>query len=391
MTRTYLVEQVDDAAVVQYYADGFEALPLDQKVLIWHLSRAALAGRDIYYDQRYRHALEMREVIEEILVHGQAVAPGVLAEIRRYAKLFWINSGPHNNLTARKFVLTCTPAELAEAAGDAARAGARFPLESGETLRALLERLHGPLFDPAVDSLVTSKTPGTDRDILTASANNLYESVTMSDLEGFEERYGLNSRLVKRNGRLEEEVYRSGGRYGAQIREVIRHLRAALPYAAAPMRRALEALIRFYETGEEADRVAYDEAWVDDRDSPVDTINGFIENYLDARGVKGAWEGIVCYVNNPKSEGLRRLAEAAPWFEARMPWDPKYRRTDVTGVTARAIDVVMETGEAGPVRIGAVPLGLASPGSAGRRRRSSDESSRSDQPSDTPRDLRGRH
>jgi dipeptidyl-peptidase-3 len=349
VTRTYLVEQVDDAAVVQYYADGFEALPLGQKVLIWHLSRAALAGRDIYYDQRYRHSLEMREVIEEILVHGDAVAPDVLAKIRRYAKLFWINSGPHNNLTARKFVLMCRPAELLEAARAAANAGARFPLRAGEPLDALLARLHGPFFDSSFDPLVTSKTPGQGRDILSASANNLYESVTMSDLEGFEERYGLNSRLVKRDGGLEEEVYRSSGRYGAQIREVVRHLRAALPHATAPMRRALEALITFYESGEEADRVAYDEAWVDDKDSPVDTINGFIENYLDARGVKGAWEGIVCYVNHAKSEGLRRLAEAAPWFEARMPWDPKYRRADVTGVTARAIDVVVETGEAGPV------------------------------------------
>jgi len=349
VTRTYLVEQVDDAAVVQYYADGFEALPLGQKVLIWHLSRAALAGRDIYYDQRYRHSLEMREVIEEILVHGDAVAADVLAKIRRYAKLFWINSGPHNNLTARKFVLMCRPAELLEAARAAANAGARFPLKAGEPLDALLARLHGPFFDSSFDQLVTSKTPGQGRDILSASANNLYESVTMRDLEGFEERYGLNSRLVKRDGGLEEEVYRSSGRYGAQIREVVRHLRAALPHATAPMRRALEALITFYESGEEADRIAYDEAWVDDKDSPVDTINGFIENYLDARGVKGAWEGIVCYVNHAKSEGLRRLAEAAPWFEARMPWDPKYRRADVTGVTARAIDVVVETGEAGPV------------------------------------------
>ena len=115
------------------------------------------------------------------------------------------------------------------------------------------------------------------------------------------------------------------------------------------MRRALEALIRFYETGEDTDRVAYDEAWVDDQDSPVDTINGFIENYLDARGVKGAWEGIVFYVNQQKSAGLRQLADAAAWFEARMPWDPKYRRLEVRGVTARAIDVVTETGEAGPV------------------------------------------
>lgn len=349
MTRRYLLEQIDDAAVVQYYADGFDALPLDQKMLIWHLSRAALAGRDIYYDQRYRHSLAMREVIEEILVHGADVAPGVLASIRRYAKLFWINSGPHNNLTSRKFVLTCTPAELREAARAAERAGARWPLEDGETIDTLLVRLEDAFFNPDIDPLVTSKTPEGGRDILSASANNLYESVTMADLEGFEEKYGLNSRLVKRHGRLEEEVYRRDGKYGQHIRTVIGHLRAALPHAPATMRKALEALIRFYETGEDADRVAYDEAWVDDKDSPVDTINGFIENYLDARSVKGSWEGIVCYVNQAKSEGLQRLAAAAPWFETRMPWDPKYRRTDVTGVTARAIDVVIETGEAGPI------------------------------------------
>jgi dipeptidyl-peptidase-3 len=349
MSRRYLLEQVDDAAVVQYYADGFEALPLDQKILIWHLSRAALAGRDIYYDQRYRHALEMREVIEEILVHRDAVRVDVLSEIRRYAKLFWINSGPHNNLTARKFVLKCTPADFREAAHAAERAGAKFPRRSGESLDALLTRLEGPFFDPDVDPLVTSKTPDEGRDILASSANNLYEAVTMADLAGFREQYGLNSRLIKRDGRLEEEVYRGDGRYGAEIRAITSHLQAALPLAPAPMRRALEALIRFYETGEDADRVAYDEAWVDDKDSPVDTVNGFIENYLDARGVKGAWEAIVSYINRPKSEGLRRLAEAAPWFEARMPWDPKWRRDDVQGVTARAIDVVMETGEAGPV------------------------------------------
>ena len=246
-------------------------------------------------------------------------------------------------------MLTCTPAALRAAALAAAEDGARLPTRDGETLDALLERLGPAFFDPTTDPLVTSKTPEGGRDILTASANNLYESVTMADLEGFEERYGLNSRLVKRHGRLEEEVYRAGGRYGREIAAITTHLRAALPYAPPPMRAALDALVKFYESGDDADRVRYDEAWVDDKDSPVDTINGFIENYLDARGVKGAWEGIVCYVNEAKSEGLRRLAEAAPWFEARMPWDPKYRRTDVKGVTARAIDVVIETGEAGPV------------------------------------------
>jgi len=203
MNRRYLLEQIDDAAVVQVYADGFESLPLVQKQLIWHLYQAALAGRDIFYDQRYRHALDMREVLEQILLHcAGAEPPGVIEEIRRYTKLFWINSGPHNNLTARKFVLRCSRAEFRAAAHAAARAGATFPCRSGETLDGLLDRLDGPFFDPAVDASVTNKTPGAGRDLLASSANNFYDGVTMADLDGFAERYPLNSRLVKRDGRL---------------------------------------------------------------------------------------------------------------------------------------------------------------------------------------------
>ena len=349
MTRRYLLEQVDDAAVVQVYADGFESLTLEQKTLAWHLYQAALAGRDIYYDQRYGYALVMRDLLEEILTHAEGIDANVLAEIRRYTKLFWINSGPHNNLTARKFVLRCTPEQLSEAAHRAEQNSASFPTCAGETLHGLLERLRGPFFEPHVDPLVTSKTPGPGQDILAASANNLYRGVTMADLVGFEERYGLNSRLVSKEGRLVEQVCRIGGRYGDQIARVRGHLLDALPYAPPATRRALESLIRFYESGEDADRRAYDIAWVEDQEPLVDTINGFIENYLDPRGVKGAWEALVYYVNEEKTDSLRRLADAAAWFESRMPWDPKWRRIDVVGVTARAIDVVVETGEAGPI------------------------------------------
>ncbi len=353
MTRRYLLEQIDDAAVVQYYADGFERLPLDQKILSWHLYRAALAGRDIYYDQRYRHALEMRGVLEAILVHCPTDEPGlagVVAEVRRYTKLFWINSGPHNGLTARKAVLKCTPEDLARAVHAAVRHGARIATRGGESVDALLDRLRGPFFDPDVDAMVTSKAPGPGRDILAASANNLYEGVQMADLEGFDEEHGLNARLVKEpDGRLSEQVYRIGGQYGAEIARVVGHLHDARPYATAPMQKALDALIRVYETGADRDREAYDVAWVADKDSPVDTINGFVETYLDARGVKGAWEALVFYVNREKTESLHRLAEAAAWFEERMPWAPEWRRPDVVGVTARAIDVIVETGEAGPL------------------------------------------
>ena len=355
--RKYLLERIDDAAVVQLYADGFEKLPLKEKTLIWHLYQAALAGRDIFFDQRYVHNLEMRTVLEEIITHPQGVAPETLAEIERYTKLFWINTGPYNNLTARKFVLTCTPDAFAAAAAAAQKAGARFPLQAGESLDAMLARLRPLFFDPTVDPIVTNKTPGAAKDILAASANNLYVGVTMKDLSAFDEKYPLNSRLVKRDGKLIEEVYRLGGRYDAQIREIIRHLEAAVPYATEPMARALKALIRFYQTGETADRVAYDVAWVQDKASPVDTINGFIEVYMDARGMKGSWEALVFYVDPVKTAEIRKLAADAQWFEDRMPWDPKYRKQGVTGITANAIDVVVETGDSGPI----TPVGINLP------------------------------
>ncbi len=355
--RQYLLERVDDAAVVQLYADGFDELSRDEKILAWHLYRAALAGRDIYYDQRYAQNLVMREVLEEILTHADRVKAEVLAEIARYTKLFWLNTGPYNNLTARKFVLRCTPHEFRQAALAAGSAGARFPLSPGQTLDALLAQLEPMFFEPAFDPMVTNKTPGKGNDILLSSANNLYGGVSMADLEEFEERYPLNSRLVKRAGRLTEEVYRIGGRYDREISEIVGHLRAALPHARPATAAALEALIRFYETGETEDRRRSDIAWVQDQASPVDAINGFIEVYLDARGIKGAWESVVFYVNREKTEGIRKLAREAQWFEDHMPWAPEYRKQGVTGVTGRAIDVIVEAGDTGPIS----PIGINLP------------------------------
>lgn len=355
--RKYLLEQVDDAAVVQVYADGFNALTQSDKMLVWHLYQAALAGRDIYYDQRYRHSLVMRRILEQILTHAEGIQPETLAEIRRYTKLFWINTGPYHNLTARKFVLKCTPEAFRVAAQQAVTNGAQMPLAGIDTLDQLLDRLHSAFFDAASEPMVTSKTPGPGKDILETSANNLYSGVTSADLVGFTEKYGLNSRLVKTGDVLVEEVYRIGGRYDLEISKIVRHLTDALPYAPATMRKALEALIRWYTTGDDADRAAYDIAWVEDKDSVVDTINGFIEVYLDARGIKGAWEALVYIVNVEKTKGIEKLANEAAWFEARMPWDPQWRRTDVKGVTARAIDVVVEAGDSAPV----TPIGINLP------------------------------
>jgi dipeptidyl-peptidase-3 len=347
--RRYLLERVDDAAVVQLYADGFASLSLREKTLAWHLYLAALAGRDIYFDQRHALGLDMRAVLEAIVTHPNGVDPRVLHEVRRYTKLFWINSGPYNNITARKFVLRLTRQEVLDAARAAARNGATLCRRLNESVEQLIDRLAPMFLDVSIDPTVTSKTPGPGRDILTASSNNLYSGVTATHLETFTERYGLNSRLTVDNGGLVEEVYRIGGRYDREIRRIVGHLRDALPFATPSMSEALRALIQFYETGEDADRIAYDIAWVRDQESPVDTINGFVEVYMDPRGVKGAWEGIVSYVNETKTRDIEALAANAQWFEDRMPWEPRFRKPDVAGVTARAIEVIVETGDSGPL------------------------------------------
>ena len=361
--RQYLLERVGEAAVVQVYADAFRDLPLRERTLVWHLGQAAIAGRDIFYDQRYAHNLEMRDVLEAIVTHPAGIDRPTLDEITRYTKLFWINTGPYNNMTARKFVLTCAPAAFAAAAHEAGRSGARFPLQGGETLDALLARLQPMFFDLDVDPTVTSKTPRAGKDILTASANNLYVGVTMKDLEGFEETHALNSRIVRRGGEIVEEVYRVGGRYSSQITAIVGHLEAAMPFATEPMAKALRALVTFYRTGAEADREAYDIAWVQDKASPVDTINGFVEVYLDSRSIKGAWEALVFYVNLEKTTQIKTIAAQAQWFEDHMPWDPKYRKDGVHGVTANAIDIVIETGESGPI----TPVGINLPNDQGIR------------------------
>jgi dipeptidyl-peptidase-3 len=355
--RPYRLEQIDDAAVVQLYADGFSELSRRDRVLVWHLYQAALAGRDIYYDQRYRHNLAMRDILEEVLTHAEGIDAATLQEVTRYTKLFWINTGAYNNLTARKFVLNVTQEALADAAEVAERNGARFNLRGGETVRDLIARYAPMFFDITFEPMVTCKTPGEGRDILEASANNLYDNVTMADLVDFTERHALNSRVRKIDGRIIEEVYRVGGLYDRELREVITHLERALAYAPPSLATALTALIRWYRTGEDSDREAFDIAWVGNLDSAVDTMNGFIEVYMDARGAKGAWEGVVYYVNRDKTEKIKRLADHAQWFEDHLPIDPRFRKPSVHGVSARAIEVVFEAGDSGPI----TPIGVNLP------------------------------
>jgi dipeptidyl-peptidase-3 len=363
--RPYLLERVGDTAVVQLYADGFAHLPRDAKILAFHLAQAAIAGRDIFLDQKYEHALAMREWCEELFVHRAALAPAARAEVERYTKYFWLNNGPHHHDSSRKEGLRLTREELGAAIAAAEADGAKFPWDPSRTRDETQQWLVEVAFNPEVDPICTNKSPGAGKDILAASGVNFYRGVTMEDLDAFAERYALNSRVVKRaDGTIVEEVWRCGdggkippGRYAKEIGRIVGHLLDAMPFAPAATRRALECLVRAYQTGEESDWRQYHISWVADRDGLVDTVNGFVEVYNDPRGVKGSFEGIVSYVNQQKTEAIRKLAAEASWFEARMPWDDRYKKTDVRGITANAIDVVIETGDGGPF----TPIGINLP------------------------------
>ena len=354
--RKYLLERVDDVAVVQIYCDGFDELPLDEKILIYHLTEAAIAGRDIFLHQKYRHSPMIRDLLEEIITHPDGIEKETLDEIRRYTKLFWVNNGVHNTITSKKSVIRASREDLLKAALKAEANGAKLPKREGQSTEEFITKIWPLLADPKVDSNCTNSAPGEGKDILQASCNSFYRDVTVKDLEGFNERYPLNSTLVKRDGKLRELVWRGGfddvippGLYAKQINAIVGHLEDAIPYATPEMARALALLAHYYRTGDPVDFRAYNIAWVEDTESPVDTINGFIEVYLDARGQKGAYEGIV-YFNDPKKmELIAKIAENAQWFEDHMSFDPAFRKEKVKGISAKAIQVVVATGDGGPV------------------------------------------
>jgi dipeptidyl-peptidase III len=361
-SRPYLLETIGESAVSRVYADGFEDLSPRERVLAFYLARAALAGRDIYYDQMDRDSLEVRDLLEEILTHPQGLSPATLESLHAYLKTYWINNGNHNERTKRKFVPGFTYDDLLEAARAAVRSGAEIRLALGESLETKLKRLRPVLFDPLVDPLVTCKAPPAGRDILSCSSVNYYDGVTLADLRGFAEKHPLNSRLVKRGGRLAEEVYRAGrdgvppGRYARELTTVIGFLQKAREHATPEQAEVLGHLVDYFATGDPEAFRRYNIAWVQ-HDFPVDTVNGFIESYKDPRSQKGAYEGIVYFVDRRMTRLQKDLASQAQYFEDRAPWADVYKRKGITLPIANAINALVAVGDGGPMP----PIGINLP------------------------------
>lgn len=352
--QEYLLETVRDVAVVQLEADDFRKLDPRLKILAYYLYRAAVAGRDIATDQTNRYALEIRNLLEALYTHAQGVDPRVLEKIHEYLKLNWIHGANYNIRTFRKILPEFTLDELREALQQSVEHNPTLWPSDPASLDARLERLQRPIFDAAFEPMCTNKSPARDQDILQASANNYYENVSLAEANAFPERYPLNSKMIKVDDVVVELPYRTGageipaGLYARQLDQVIFYLERALAYADTPQQKALRHLIAYYRSGDPEEFRQYNIAWVQD-DPTVETINGFIEVYKDARGIKGAWEGLVCIRDEQTSVLMRKLASHAQYYEDRAPWSEEFKRRNFTPPVANAVTILCETGDAGPI------------------------------------------
>lgn len=345
-----LVKLVDSTGLVQIEAPDFASLPARQKLLAYWLAQAAIAIDPIIYDQLSPYGTDLKTLLEGIAAHRQALPEPLRAKVMDYTDLFWVNHSNYNNTTFHKFLPEFTPDELKQAAGIALKAGAWGG--SQERIGQLLNELQRPIFDATYLPGNTVKNPPPGQDILTASANNFYHGVSLQDLIGFHELHPLNSKLVKENGKLVEQVYRAGtpdgkvpaGLYANELRHAIAALQMAQKYADPQQQAAIAALILYYQTGDPAAWYKFDVAWVQNN-PPVDFANGFIEVYRDARGQKGTAQSFVTVTDKPFTEAMQKLAQNAGYFERQDPWSPAYKNPNPRPPVAKAVEAVVETGD----------------------------------------------
>jgi dipeptidyl-peptidase-3 len=348
--QSSLVARVRDTGFIQLTADSFGDLTQGQKMDAYWLYRASVAVDPIAYDQNSVYGLREKHLLESILNHSNGIDPAVLKKITDYAMLFWGNHGNHNTATSVKILPDFTAAELRAAAEQASKNGAALGSATG--LARELRELDKPFFDPAFEPMLIMKNPKNGQDPLEASSNNFYSGVTLKDLTGFTERYALNSRLIMQDGKLVEEVYRTGtpdgtvppGRYARELGLAIRDLQQALRYSTPQQTKVINDLIRYYQTGERADWIRCGIDWVQDKSNP-DFSNGFVEVYKDPRGMKGAIQGFVSIVDEKMNHLMTGFAANAAYFEQRAPWDEKYKNPNPKPPIVNAVEMVAETGD----------------------------------------------
>ena len=351
---SYFAEQFDDIKILRYQVPAFERLTLREKFFVYYLSRAALAGRDILWDQNNRYNLEVRSVLEKILrdYSGDRECEE-FKQFLVYAKKVFFANGVHHHYSMEKFVPLFSKEYFLALAQDS---GISSPRE--EVMRLIFD----------ADYMAKRVVQDEGVDLVTASANNYYVGVTQREAEEFyrlkpgEDEFvtrGLNSTLVKNaDGWLEEQVWKVGGKYGPQLERVVAELQKAQEYACnKTQRKGLELLIDYYRTGDLRLFDRYSIAWVKENEARVDYINGFIEVYGDPLAYKASWESVVEIVDEEACERTRKLADNALWFERNAPIDERFKKSEVVGVTARVVQAAMLGGDCHP----ATPIGINLP------------------------------
>jgi dipeptidyl-peptidase-3 len=344
------VDRVGATGFLQLEADSFRALTPQQQALAYWLSEASIAINPIIYDQLSRFGLRQKAVLEMVVTHPDGVNHAGFEKILAFTKLFWGNHGNHNETTAQKFLPEFTFEELRDAGVAVIRHGTRGFTEA--SFLKEIDELRPSLFDPNFEPLITAKSPRGGLDILQASANNFYVGVKLADLKGFTERYPLNSRLAKIDGRLVEQVYRAGtpdhhippGLYTEYLGKANSYLEKAAEVADPAQAKVIRDLIRYYQTGEPKDWIQFDIDWVHN-DARVDFANGFIEVYRDARGAKGTSQSFVSVTDSRVNALMVKIADNAQYFEDRAPWKPEYKKQGVKPPLAKAVESIIETGD----------------------------------------------
>lgn len=366
----FLLEQFADLKIMRYQVPGFDSLSLQQKELVYYLSQAAIAGRDILFDQNYKYNLAVRRTLENIIENYQGDRnSGDFQKFMVYTKRVWFSNGIHHHYSKDKFFPEISQEYFKSLMKESKPEN--FPLRDGQDLDTFIAEIIPVIFDPNIAPKAVSQDAG--QDLLMNSACNYYDGVTGKEAVAFYKNlkanaiktggdtlvsFGLNSKLVKRDGVIREQVYKSGGLYSQAIDQVIFWLNKAAGVAENPhQQKVIRSLVRYYETGDLRIWDEYNVLWVQDLDSHIDFVNGFIENYGDPLGIKSSWESLVNFKDLEATKRAEIISANAQWFEDNSPVDPRFRKEKVKGVSAKVITAAQLGGDCYP----ATPIGINLP------------------------------
>ena len=353
----YTVEQFADLQILRYRVPGFEDLTLKQKELVYYLTEAALQGRDILFDQNGKYNLTIRRMLEAVYTgyKGDKNTPDFKA-MEVYLKRVWFSNGIHHHYGSEKFVPGFTPEFFRQAVQSVD--AATLPLAEGQTVEQLCDEVFPVIFDPTVMPKRVNQAAG--EDLVLTSACNYYDGVTQQEAEDFYNAlknpqdetpvsYGLNSRLVKEDGKIQEKVWKVGGLYGQALEKIVYWLKKAEGVAETPEQKAVIAkLMEFYETGDLKTFDEYAILWVKDLNSRIDFVNGFTESYGDPLGMKASWESLVNFKDLEATQRTELISGNAQWFEDHSPVDGQFKKEKVKGVSAKVITAAILAGDLYP-------------------------------------------